>query len=142
LIKRAISVLILISATFTLGAAPTPGTAVDSDPRRSEAAVQFREAYGFRVDADYVTQSLGDARLFSNTEFGVPLTEAEAAEVQRRTEVLALIEPAIDAVSKLQEFAGVFIDHTRGGIPTFLFAGSSAGPDVVRAAMSTGISSR
>jgi hypothetical protein len=59
-------------------------------------ATTFRTGSGFRSDAAYVNASLADPQSFPDMSYGVPLTAAEAAEIDRRLAVQLAVDPAFE----------------------------------------------
>lgn len=121
--------VVIAAGTFTPVAHST--TSADSGPvdgiattsAISTRAVQFRESYGFRSDAVFVQQSLTDASAFPDLRFGVPLTTAEGAEMQRRIQVQLAATPAAEWAALQPGFGGWYIDQLDGGTPVILVAG-------------------
>jgi hypothetical protein len=60
---------------------------------------------------------------YSSYRWGVPLTPAETANVDARAETAGSIDEAADYAMTLDDYAGVYLDQARGGIPVFLFSG-------------------
>ncbi len=59
-------------------------------------------------------------------EWGLPLTEQEAHELNTRAGRMRKARPAIEALSESASFAGAYYDHSRGGLPVFLVTGGMA----------------
>jgi hypothetical protein len=92
-------------------------------PDQIQAAIRFRRDNGLPADVAYVLAMacVPDA----NVDFGVPLSPAEIAEFQRRGQTVDAILPAVQAYadSHGDEFGGLYIDSTRGGVLTVLWTG-------------------
>lgn len=108
-------------------------TSATSLPDSADAAVEFRSSFGLRADPEYVAMAAGGGPEFSNLDWGVPLSAAEAAELQRRLDVRESLRTAIDYASSQPSYAGAYIDQLQGGMPVFLFAD----PDVIDASKLT-----
>jgi hypothetical protein len=134
-LKRA---ALVFATVFLALLAPAAGGvaegAVDPDPAESSTssmdpfnrATNFRTQSGFRSDAAYVRSSLSDSKAFPDTASGVPLTKAEAAEVDRRLAVQLAVDPAIEWASTLPSFGGAWMDQPGGGTPVFQVVGDIA----------------
>lgn len=78
------------------------------DVQRLERATEFRRLFGF--DARLVTIRLAATDpTYSSDPYGVPLSDAERAELLRRVQVEIDIEAAVRAASKLQTWGGYYI---------------------------------
>ncbi|MFO7533539.1 MAG: hypothetical protein R6W93_13850 [Candidatus Limnocylindrales bacterium] len=110
--------LILVGIVASLMAFASPATAGDVEV---QSARDFRESFGLRDDIEYVASSLSDSQRFSNTDWGVPLTTAEADDLASRLQVQKSLGPAIDHASKQPGYGGAYIDQLDGGLPVFLF---------------------
>jgi hypothetical protein len=55
--------------------------------------------------------------------YGVPLTRAEAVEIDRRLRVQYDVDPAIEFHQSLSDSAGAYMDQQAGGIPVLLTTG-------------------
>ncbi len=86
-------------------------------------AIVFRETAGFRSDEDFVRGTFADHSTFPDLQYGVPLSEAEAAEIGRRIAIQLAVDPVIEYASHLDGYAGVYMDQQRGGMPVFMVAG-------------------
>ena len=98
--------------------------AADSD--LMARAAHFRLSFGLRSDATYVQQSVTDATAFPDLRFGVPLTSAEGAEIQRRIGVQQAATPAAEWAAGQPGFGGWYIDQLDGGTPVILVVGDAA----------------
>lgn len=96
----------------------TPLAATQTEAAISRAAT-FREAAGLRADFAYVLDSMSD-RAFSSSDWGIPLSASELADLAERMQVRARVAPAFDVADKLTESAGQYIDQLHGGVPVFL----------------------
>ncbi len=116
--------LLLVAVAFA--SSPVGAGAASSQPpssRELARATEFREYAGLRADGAYVSASFVDRVSFSDDAFGVPLTPAEAGEMQRRGDVQTAIDPAFAFARSQRESAGTYIDQPAGGVPVFLVAG-------------------
>jgi hypothetical protein len=89
----------------------------------SARAASFRESFGLRSDVALIQRSVTDAAAFPNRRFGVPLTTAEGAEMQRRIRVQQAATPAAEWAAGQRGFGGWYIDQLDGGTPVILVAG-------------------
>lgn len=108
------------------GADPAYGSDV-STPDDSDAAMHFRLTFGLRADPAYVAEAAKGGPDFPNTDWGVPLSSAEAAEMLRRLDVEDSLAAALEYASSQPSFAGAYIDQLQQGMPVFLFTD----PDVI-----------
>lgn len=84
-------------------------------------AIRFREGVGFPSDLTLVRTAESDKVNYSSDTFGVPLSDAETAELYRRLDVQWATRHAMDYANAQPEFAGGYIDQLAKGIPVFLF---------------------
>ena len=115
----------IASGSLVLGAVFAPGvrSANGPDPDLAAKAAQFRDTFGFESDPAYVERSLLDTEAFPVDRYGAPLTEAEAAEIQRRISVELDLTDAVEWASTQPEFGGWYMDQSNGGIPVIQVAG-------------------
>lgn len=129
--RRAAVVMIVIACLTpgTLTAAADESTedgGQDAIESLTEHAVRFREASGFRSDATFVEGTFLDRQAFPNTDYGIPLTAEEGAEVTRRIAIQLKVDPVIEAVASAPGFGGAYTDLIGGGIPVFQVTDSDA----------------
>lgn len=98
-----------------------------SDPERLRSEIRFREQFGFRSDEAYVSQVIAAAG-----NGPVPLTDAEAAEMERRFVMQEQMTPLEVLASALPDFAGMWIDQPGGGVITVAF---TSGADAQRSVL-------
>jgi hypothetical protein len=133
----ALVTIALVAVTFAPSrlAAPPPSlpgseaTAADVststlDP--IEEARWFRERQGLRHDPAYVAAAASDPA-YSDDEYGVPLTEVETGELDRRAAIGMGLGPLIDALEKNPDFAGIHLDPRQGGSVEIAVAGGIEG---------------
>jgi len=122
--------LALVAAVALLAAipavAPPANRALATDTAALARAEHFRETSGLRSDPGYVQNSLADSTQFPNTEWGVPLSTAEASEVSRQVAVQFAVDPALEWASAQVDYAGAYFDLQANGIPVFLVAGDTS----------------
>lgn len=126
---RAKVVLALSVATWVFAAAvpvSTPAAQPPPSPDDLTDAARFRTSFNFPIDASTLTNAALDRVRFPNTEFGVPLTTAEAAEVHRRIKVQEGLGETPVFAATLAGSAGTFVDQEAGGVPVFLFTGDGS----------------
>jgi hypothetical protein len=96
-------------------------------PAGAQSEREFDEAQTFRRDfalpssMAVVRDSFADRETYSDMSRGIPLTPAEAAELDRRRDIVWQSEPAREFARTLDGYADVYIDQERGGIPVFRF---------------------
>jgi hypothetical protein len=127
-----VSVFALSASLIAAPSAPAAGgneTSMDAGETIDEygEAVRFRSEFGLAADDETVTRSIADTIYYSDLDWGVPLSVAEADELHRRLEVREAIVPATDYALAQREYAGVVIDQQQSGLPIFLFAGAVEG---------------
>jgi hypothetical protein len=90
-------------------------------PEQLQNALRFRREMGLASGIDVVRQMA--CRKDANVDFGVPLTAAELAEFERRTReghaIQNIVQPYADQHG--DEFGGLYIDQSRGGVVTVLW---------------------
>lgn len=118
-------VLVLSSAHASTGLASD--TSQSSDSLRE--AAHFRETFGLDADPALIDRAAQDPA-YSSEPYGVPLSESEIAELQRRVGVERSVWDAVAYAEKQPEWAGYFIDQLDRGTPVFCL---TAGGDEVAA---------
>ncbi len=116
----------VLSAALVLGASGCGWgnlEAPDASPDIAHA-MDFRETSGLRADSEYVERAAEDGSGFPNNEWGIPLTDAEAAQVERRADLQEAADTAISHAATLPDYAGAFFDRARG-VPVFTFKGDA-----------------
>lgn len=89
-------------------------------------AVRIRAELGLRADEPYVTRSLTDHQAFPVQNFnGVPLSVAEARELERRMALQEDASAAREWASLQPGYAGGYVDQLAGGVPVFLTTGDT-----------------
>ncbi|HEV3002527.1 MAG TPA: DUF6531 domain-containing protein [Solirubrobacteraceae bacterium] len=102
-------------------AAPAPSSAsTEEDPDVSTNSRRFRADFGLRSDEAYLDSVNADpANRARATEYGVPLTAAELADIQAREDVqgaLHIVKNYVTQHALGSSFAGTWTDHPNGGI--------------------------
>ena len=87
-----------------------------------EHSITFRATRGFEADRLYVEKSFTSPD-FKDMSYGIPLNEAEAAEMNRRSDIQLAVDPVMEFASSLPDSAGEYMDQSRGGVPVFLTIG-------------------
>jgi hypothetical protein len=119
---------LLMCGTASQRVSATDNTAVGESAAADaiDAEVEFRSTFGLRNDPDYVALASKGGPEFSNLDWGVPLSNDEVAELQRRLDVRESLGPAIAYAIAQPSYAGIYIDQLRGGLPVFLFTDVSS----------------
>ena len=89
--------------------------------RELDEAQTFRQDFALPSSMAVVRDSFADRETYSDMSRGIPLTPAEAAELDRRRGIVWKSGPARDFARTLDGYADVYIDQQRGGIPVFRF---------------------
>jgi hypothetical protein len=89
--------------------------------RELDEAQTFRRDFALPSSMAVVRDSFADRGTYSDMSRGIPLTPAEAAELDRRRDIVWQSEPAREFARTLDGYADVYIDQDRGGIPVFRF---------------------
>ncbi len=117
---RTILLSLLLPVVMITGLAmATPASG--SNDRKLEEATQFRKDMGFQAGKDLVERSFANRERFSDTSWGVPLTEDEAAEMWRRSTERPKVQAAIDYAVSRPASGGMYFDQAEGALPVFLF---------------------
>ena len=100
--------------------AASPDNAHFYDPANIE---RFRTSVGLPSGAALIEDSIADHSRYSNLDWGVPLTRAEAAELWRRNELQTGSDKAVDYALAQADFSGMYWDQKNGGTGIFKFTG-------------------
>jgi len=126
--SRVVSMASLVVIGFASLASVSPAFATDPIAESNQlSSLDQQEIERFRQDFGLPTsQSIVDAvshrpDIYSDTSYGIRLTPAEAAELDRRAEVQAAKGDAIEWAMTRDTFAGTYTDQALGGVPVFLF---------------------
>jgi hypothetical protein len=122
---RVLGALFALSVVASVTPASGAGDGVSLESAIADAA-RFRASLGLSVDPDLLQRGASGASDVSNRRWGVPLTDQEAAEVTRRSLIPERIAPTLAAAGSRADFGGAYLDHTAGGQPILLFAGTGA----------------
>jgi hypothetical protein len=118
----ALGLLLVVTAPAN-AATSRAGEEVDGEPTSLEQAIAFRTTFGLQANAAFVQASLDSPKDFPNHMYGVPLSLAEAADMDHRTDVQFAVDPAIIYAVTLPESGGAYMDQLHGGEPVFLTTG-------------------
>ncbi|MEA2025307.1 MAG: S1 family peptidase [Chloroflexota bacterium] len=91
------------------------------DPVNAE---RFRTTFGLPSGDAVIAKSISNRSAYPNLDWGVPLSEAEAAELDTRTKLQSKSDRAIDYAVAQPEYAGMYFDHQNDGKAVFRFAGN------------------
>lgn len=84
-------------------------------------AIRFRQTFGLRSDEAYVELAASDVADFPHLDWGVPLSNDEAADLYARLDVQASLAPALQYGAEQDDWAGAYLDQLDKGLPVFLF---------------------
>lgn len=101
-----------------------PAAAEQVDGQRLADEIRFRSDFGLRADEAYVRQLMADPKAYGRWDYA--LTDAEAAEMDRRYAMEGQMEPLEEVAESLPAFAGHWIDQRNGGIITVAFTRNAA----------------
>lgn len=119
---RSASRLTALAAAIAVAVgAVVPLSASAANDREIAEADHFRRSMGLASGIDVARQSLADPDKYSDRRWGVPLTRAEATEMERRAAERPKVQPAIDYADAEASSAGMYLDQTKGAKPVFLF---------------------
>lgn len=114
---------IVVALPALMAAILAPSTAGDvlgaANENEVTRAIVLRQKLGFSAEPDFVGRTFVDSR-YSASRFGIPLSDAEVADLEQRLAIRRAIEPAISLAREHPRYSGVFIDHAQGGVPVFL----------------------
>ena len=94
--------------------------------RELDEARTFRRDFALPSSMALVRDSFSDRETYSDMSRGIPLTPAEAAELDRRRDIVWQSEPAREFARTLDGYADAYIDQERGGLPVFRFTAELA----------------
>ena len=127
--RRGISVL--VASTLFIVASTQPALA-DPDLQVAAAqpsssyevdhAISFRASLGFDSRLETVRKASTDRDAYPDLTWGIPLSAAEAAEIQRRIKVADAVLPAVEHAERDPTWAGWWMDNASGDVPTLQFA--------------------
>jgi hypothetical protein len=83
-------------------------------------AIRFRASSSLRADRSFVKGTIADRKNYPNLDWGVPLAESEAREIERRVDVSRSSRDAISYAERQPEYAGMMYDKDDGH-PRFWF---------------------
>lgn len=114
---------------LTAPIATASSSATETDDPRSESANladarRFRSEMGFPSDLDLVTRAAHDDANYSSDLVGVPLSDSEASEVLRRSQVAYAIGEIGMTFHGDPRYGGTWLDNLGGGVGVFLFTGN------------------
>ncbi len=115
----ATGVLLALGALGLAGPdAASAAAAADCHATNAEE-LSFRKIYGFSTDPDVIHAVLADP--YPNCDWGIPLTDAESAEINRRSGVAQEINGLNEYILHHSDvFGGLYIDNPAGGIVVLL----------------------
>lgn len=122
---------VAIAAVMVLPAT-TPVRAIDGgsdgvSTQDLEHAETIRAKFGFPSSTPFVLATFNDPQGFPDEQWGLPLSNSEAAEVSRRVDVqLAVGDAATWADERLPGYGGLWIDQSRRALAVFQVASDSA----------------
>ena len=96
----------------------TVSAATDADVAEAK---HFRQTVGFDDGTAFVRDTFAKKAKYSSEDWGAPLSSAESDELYRRSRLQNKLNEAHDHARELPGFAGMYIDHQRGGKPVFRF---------------------
>lgn len=145
-VQRLAAIIVFAAATMlgttssvAIGAGPPwSGEEQTASSAKLANAIGFRASYGLRSDVNYVTRSLDDVAAFPNDSWGAPLTLGEAVEIARRQDILTAKGPAVELAMNRKGYASGYMDHLRGGVLVFEFAGETVELSVLAALLPPG----
>ena len=111
-----IGVPVSLALVFSAATVVSAATTAEIDDAR-----QFREDFGFDASPSVLTASYADKAKYVDESWGVPLTAAEAKEMDRRTDERQAIRPAIEFARHLDGWAEMYLDQHDGAKPIFFF---------------------
>ena len=105
-LRRSGSAVALIVGLVVTGLSSTTGHATELDDPRVASAMRFRQVLGLANDPSRVRASLLDSTTYPNTDWGLPLTQSEAAEIERRANAQEALGPATTAAWSMRGLRG------------------------------------
>lgn len=120
--RRCYSLAIATSLAMSLvfPSASTTATQAEQSHELTES-LKFRETFGLRSDAGYVLSLVTDASL-PRAEWGVPLTDQELNEMDRRRSISEALDDLYAYIGSTEDtFGGLFIDQAAGGVVDVAF---------------------
>lgn len=129
--KRRSWILSLGGTVALVGSSMMAAGAASAGEVTEDFAARFRASFGLPKSEAVVRESLTDPSKYGNTDWGVPLTAAEADEILERSLIVDRTKKAVEKAVERDGFAGVYYDQKRGGIPVFLFSAGRAASEAV-----------
>ena len=112
----------LAAGLAALLVASTAGTTHASDVRFDvDNGVRFRASAGLVSSRAIASRATSERAAFPNLDWGVPLTEAEASILHRRSKLQLRSDKAIDYAASQPGYAGMYFDHQDDGRAVFRF---------------------
>lgn len=97
------------------------------DSRLLDSAISSRETFGYRSDRAFVRNLQDSERDVGTAKYGIPLTEDELVDFERRLAIQRIVYEGFDeAARERPDFAGRYIDHAAGGRVVVLTTGNAA----------------
>lgn len=112
----AVVVLVMLTLTPAIAEARTPS------PDEIDEAIRFRSEFGLPSSLNLVSNTYDDTAKYSDLSWGVPLSKAEATDLDGRLRRIQATWPALNVAADQDGFGGVYFDQLRGGVPVFLFS--------------------
>lgn len=112
--------------------------AEDATQKQLANAARFRETFGLKDSPEYIDRSFRARDEFPNMDWGVPLSDDEAADLRRRDRIREGWKEAIAYAYEQPDFGGFYFDQRKGGRAVFRFAEDRADHERAIEAMAPG----
>ena len=83
--------------------------------------MSFRANFAFQSDEPFVRGTFDDPDGFPGSDWGLPLSPSEAADLDERGRIRPLIQPAIEYALSKPDSGGMWFDQRQGGKALFRF---------------------
>lgn len=123
LVVASIAVSLTVPSVQANEAAATDLSGVEPERADIAHAIRLREEQGLDASLETVMRAAKDAEAYPDMTWSIPMSTAEAAEIQRRLRVWESVLPGLETVEKDPDWAGWWLDNSRGGRPVFQFVG-------------------
>jgi hypothetical protein len=116
-------VILALAAAGLSGVLAADDTKAATEPAEKDVryAMSFRANFAFQSDEPFVRGTFDDPDGFPGSDWGLPLSPSEAADLDERGRIRPLIQPAIEYALSKPDSGGMWFDQRQGGKALFRF---------------------